>query len=295
MATSTVLAPSSKQHFLGWVPRTETHGVRLAPPVRGARSYTDLSESLLAANLMGAPSRKRTLMTSIMLHTLLVGIPLLLSVWFTNTLDIQNYTRTLLVAPPAAPSAPPPPSMAASQPAKPTHRVFTSGGKLFMPPAIPKRIAMVKEEPLAPEPETGGVFGGVPGGVTGGAIGGILEGIKAPEAPAPPRPVVETAKAPVPVGGNVRPPRIIFRVAPEYPVLAHQAGIQGEVIISAVIDSKGNVADMKIVSGPALLYEAAMKALAQWKFEPTYLNGEPVAIRWNAIVNFRIGTMNGAS
>jgi protein TonB len=243
---------------------------------------------------MGSPSRKRTLTTSIVLHTLLIGIPLLLSIWFTNTLDIQNYTRTLLVAPPA-PSAPaPPPSVAAGQPARQTRRVFTSGGKLFMPPAIPKQIAMVKEEPLAPEP-AGGVFGGVPGGATGGVIGGILEGIKAPEAPAPPRPAVESSKAPIPVGGNVQPPRVINRVAPEYPILAHQAGIQGEVIISAVIDTKGNVVNMKVVSGPALLYEAAMKALAQWKFEPTYLNGEPVAIRWNATVNFRILTMNRAS
>jgi outer membrane biosynthesis protein TonB len=62
-----------------------------------------------------------------------------------------------------------------------------------------------------------------------------------------------------------------------------------------VIDSKGNVVDMKIVSGPALLYAAAMKTLAQWKLEPTYLDGEPVPIRWNATVNFRIGGMAGAS
>ena len=293
MATATMVPPPSRQHFLGWVPRTEIHGTRLPVSVRCARSYTDLSEALLSPNLMGAPSRKRTVTTSIVLHTLLVGIPLLLSVWFANTLDIQNYTRTLLVAPPAAPAPAPAPSPAASQPAHLTRRVFTSGRKLFMPPAIPKQIAMVKEEPLAPEPDAGGVFGGVPGGATSGVLGGILEGIKAPEAPAP-RPL-ESPKAPIPVGGNVQPPRVIYRVAPEYPVLAHQAGIQGEVIISAVIDNKGNVVDMKIVSGPALLYEAAMKALEQWKFEPTYLNGEPVAIRWNATVNFRIGAMNRAS
>ena len=293
MATATALLPPSRQHFLGWVPRTEIRGTRLPVRARDARSYTDFSDALLSANLMGSPSRNRTLTTSIVLHTLLIGIPLLLSIWFTNTLDIQNYTRTLLVAPPAA-SAPAPPSVAASQPARQTRRVFTSGGKLFMPSAIPKQIAMVKEEPLAPEP-AGGVFGGVSGGATGGVIGGILEGIKAPEAPAPPRPAVESSKAPIPVGEKVQPPRVIYRVAPEYPLLAHQDGIQGEVIISAVIDSKGNVVDMKIVSGPALLYEAAMKALARWKFEPTYLNGEPVAIRWNATVNFRIGAMAGVS
>ena len=243
---------------------------------------------------MGAPSRKRTVATSIVLHTLLVGIPLLLSVWFAEHTrhpklheDVARGAARRASACSGAKSG--------CQPAEDhlTRRVFTSGRKLFMPPAIPKQIAMVKEEPLAPEPDAGGVFGGVPGGATSGVLGGILEGIKAPEAPAP-RPL-ESPKAPIPVGGNVQPPRVIYRVAPEYPVLAHQAGIQGEVIISAVIDNKGNVVDMKIVSGPALLYEAAMKALEQWKFEPTYLNGEPVAIRWNATVNFRIGAMNRAS
>lgn len=293
MATATVVPPPSRQYFLGWMPRKEVHGTRLPVPARGARSYTDLSEALLSPNLMGSPSRKRTVTTSIVVHTALVAIPLLLSVWFTNTLDIQNYTRTLLVAPPAAQAPAPAPSVAASQPRQ-TRRVFTSGSKLFMPPAIPKQIAMLKEAPLVPEPDGGGVFGGVPGGATGGVLGGILEGIKAPEAPAPPR-TVEGPKTAVPVGGNVQPPRVIYRVAPEYPVLAHQAGIQGEVIISAVIDSHGNVVDMKIVAGPALLYEAAMKALGQWKFEPTYLNGEPVAIRWNATVNFRIAALNRAS
>jgi protein TonB len=288
--------PAPNPHFFGWVPRKETHAVtRLTAPVRVSNAYTDFSGELLSANLMGSPSRRRTLTTSIVLHTLLIAVPLLLSVWFTNTLDLRTYTQTLLVAPPAAALAPsPPPRVAAAQPVRPAHRVFTSQGKLFLPPAIPRQIAMLKEAPLPPEPESGGVFGGVPGGVTGGALGGILEGIKGPEAPpSPPRPSV--ARAPVPVGGNVQPPRILYQAEPEYPLLAKQAGIQGEVIISAIIDSHGNVVDMKVVSGPPLLYSSAMKALAQWKFQPTYLNGEPVAIKWNASVRFRMGSFHPAS
>jgi TonB family protein len=289
MATATVLPPAPNQHFFGWVPRTKSNAVtRLPVPVRSSNAYTDFSSAFLSANLLGSPSHKRTLTTSILLHTILIGLPLLLSAWFTDTLDLRTYTQTLLVAPPAAAAPSPPPRVAASQPAQQAHRVFTAQGKLFMPPAIPKQVAMLKEAPLPPEPQSGGVFGGVPGGVTGGAIGGILEGIKAPEAPPlPPHP--SAARGPVPVGGNVRPPRIIYQANPEYPIIARQAGIQGEVIISAVIDSQGNVVDMKVVSGPPLLYSAAMKALATWKFEPTYLNGEPVAIKWNASVKFRLG------
>jgi protein TonB len=149
---------------------------------------------------------------------------------------------------------------------------------------------MLNEAPLPPEPDSSGIVGGIPGGLGGGVMGGLLEGIKGPEAPAAPpvRAAVEKPRNPVPVGGDVRPPRVIFQLSPEYPILAQQAGIQGEVIISAVIDSHGNVVNMKVVSGPPLLYLAAMKALAKWKFEPTYLDGEPVAIKWDVSVKFYI-------
>jgi len=295
MATATVLPPASNQHFFGWVPRTKTTAVtRIPVSVHPSTAYTDFSDAFLSANLMGSPSRKRTVTTSIVLHTILIGVPLLLSAWFTDTLDLRTYTQTLLVAPPAAAAPSPPPTVAAVP--KQARRLFTSQGKLFMPTAIPRQVAMVKEAPLPPEPEGAGVFGGVPGGVMGGAIGGMLDAIRAPEAPPPPpHASAEGPRAPVPVGGNVQPPRIIYRVNPDYPLLAHQAGIQGEVIISAIIDSQGNVVDMKVVSGPPLLYSAAMKALGQWKFQPTYLNGEPVAIKWNASVRFRIESLNPAS
>ena len=296
-AASTQHMPMAKEHFFGWVPRKEGHRVtRLPVAPRVARAYTDFSEAFLSPNLLGSPSHKRTLTTSIAVHASLLAGILLLSVWFTNTLDLRTYTQTLLVAPPAASApSPPPRAVAAAQPAQ-TRRVFTASGKLFMPTAIPKQIAMVKEAPLAPEVETGGVFGGVPGGVTGGVIGGMLEGIKPPDAPPAPRAeAAEKARGPVPVGGNVQPPRILSQTSPEYPLIARQAGIQGEVIITAIIDSTGKVIDMKIVSGPPLLYESAMKALANWKFEPTYLNGEPVPIKWNVSVHFRIGSSGPVS
>jgi len=298
MATATVLPPipNANGRFFGWVPRNQTKAVKQIPaPPRASSAYTDFSQAFLSRNLLGAPSLKRTLTTSIIMHTVLIGLPLLLSAWFTDTLDIRTYTRTLLVAPPAAaPAPPPPPPIAARQPA---HRVFTAQGKLFMPTAIPKQVAIAREAPLPPEPVSGGVFGGVPGGVTGGVIGGILQGISVPEAPdvPPPQPSVEKAKSPMPVGGNVQPPRIIYRENPDYPTIAHQARIQGEVVIAAIIDIQGNVIDMKVVSGPPLLYMAAMKSLAKWKFEPTYLNGEPVPIKWNVSVKFRIESFHQGS
>jgi periplasmic protein TonB len=300
MATATALppaplppthhTPTAKEHFFGWVPQKEDHSVtRLPVPAGAARAYTDFSDAFLSPNLLGSPSHKRTLTTSLLVHAALLALILLFSMWFTNTLDLRTYTVALLVAPPppSAPS-PPPKIAAAAQPVQP-RRVLTAKGKLFMPTAIPKQIAMGKEAPLPPEPEAGGVFGGVPGGVTGGVLGGILEGIKPPEPPPAPlhTEAAEKPRTPIPVGGNVQPPRIIYQTSPEYPLLARQAGIQGDVIVSAVIDATGKVVNMKVVSGPPLLFEAAMKALANWKFEPTYLNGEPVPIKWNVSVHFR--------
>ena len=63
------------------------------------------------------------------------------------------------------------------------------------------------------------------------------------------------------VGGRIRPPKAIAQVRPSYPPLARQVHIQGQVQIDAILDEQGNVIDMKVVSGPALLYQAALDAL----------------------------------
>jgi periplasmic protein TonB len=43
-----------------------------------------------------------------------------------------------------------------------------------------------------------------------------------------------------------------------------------------------------VVSGPPLLIQAAMDAVRQWKYEPTYLNDEPVPVQLNVTVQFRL-------
>jgi TonB family protein len=164
----------------------------------------------------------------------------------------------------------------------------------MLPFYIPKQIAAVNEPQLAPEEgavgELGGVEGGVPGGVIGGVPGASLMEAKVPAAPLPPpsRPMAEKPRELLRVGGNVIPPRILSQPAPEYPILAQRAMIQGVVVISAIIDEQGNVVQMKIVSGHPLLYEAAMKALRKWKFEPTYLNGEPYPVSFDINITFRL-------
>ena len=58
--------------------------------------------------------------------------------------------------------------------------------------------------------------------------------------------------------------------------------------IDAVIDKAGSVVEMKVVSGPALLIPAALAAARPWKFEPTYLNDEPIDVQFILTVHFQL-------
>jgi protein TonB len=65
-----------------------------------------------------------------------------------------------------------------------------------------------------------------------------------------------------------------------------QAHVWGVVVVDAVIDEHGNVVGARAVSGHPLLVAAALKAVLQWKYEPTLLNGTPVAVEMEVTVHF---------
>jgi protein TonB len=89
-------------------------------------------------------------------------------------------------------------------------------------------------------------------------------------------------------GSLLKAPRQTYNVNPEYPTLAREAHIQGTVVVDAVIDEKGNVVQARAVSGHPLLIAAALKAVLQWKYEPTSLNGQPVSVELQAQVHFNL-------
>ncbi len=105
-----------------------------------------------------------------------------------------------------------------------------------------------------------------------------LVGDKQPSAPA-------TA---LPVGGDVRLAKIIFSVPPKYPTLAKSQHVSGNVLIDALIDASGHVTTMKVVSGPAVLHQAAMDALKQWRYQPASLDGHPVPMHLAVTIQFHL-------
>jgi TonB family protein len=91
-----------------------------------------------------------------------------------------------------------------------------------------------------------------------------------------------------PVGGRVKDPQLIYKTVPSYPLVARQSGIEGKVIVDAVIDTDGKLTDMRIVSGPALLQQAALNSLRTWKYRPGYLDEKPIQTKTSITVEFRV-------
>jgi protein TonB len=233
----------------------------------------------------------RDFLASIVAHVIVLGLLVLTPFCFVESIDLAQFVQTRLVAPPP-PAPPPPPAapiVARSRPLP--KRVLTAGGKLLAPTVIPESVAMLHEKPLPPEIESSGpgVAGGVPGGVPGGQLGGVLGSIlTGGQQNVPPPPVASKPRAPVRVGGRVKEPRKLYAPAPAYPTLARQARIEGKVVIDAVIDIHGNVVNATVVSGPPLLLQAALEAVRTWRFEPTYLNEEPVPVELIVTVEFHL-------
>lgn len=101
--------------------------------------------------------------------------------------------------------------------------------------------------------------------------------------PALPHPAAAHRTAPVSV---IMEGNLIHKVEPRYPVIAKQVGIQGTVVIKALISRNGTIEHAEAESGQPLLVGAALAAVREWKYKPYYLNGEPVEVETEIRVNF---------
>jgi TonB family protein len=79
-------------------------------------------------------------------------------------------------------------------------------------------------------------------------------------------------------------------VRPGYPVLARQMKVQGSVILQALIGRDGLIQNLHVLTGPPILADAAEQAVRQWRFQPHYLNHQPVETQTSITVNFTIST-----
>ena len=72
----------------------------------------------------------------------------------------------------------------------------------------------------------------------------------------------------------------------QYPAIARDANVQGKVVIDIVISKTGTVENLKVVSGPPLLENAALTAVRTYRYRPIPVNGKPVRVRTQVVVGF---------
>ncbi len=99
-----------------------------------------------------------------------------------------------------------------------------------------------------------------------------------------PKPTLATLK----ISQGVSQGLLIKRVQPRYPQNALAMRVQGAVELQATINKEGNISNLKVVKGDAVLARAATEAVRQWRYKPYYLNGEPVDIETQITVNFKL-------
>lgn len=238
-------------------------------------------DSLIESGNKLKTKRLGTTVLSFLLQVGLIGILILIPLIYTDALPKGNL-MTFLVAPPPPPPPPPPPA-AAVKVVKIQSEVIN--GQLRTPTKIPNKVQMIKEEEAPPDLGAGGVPGGVPGGIPGGSTGGVMGGILSSANAAVPK--VATPQR-VRVSSGVSTGLLIKKVTPNYPQLAKQARIQGSVVLQAEISKEGTIQNLQLISGHPMLAPAAIEAVKQWRYKPYLLNGEPVAVETQVVVNFSL-------
>jgi len=246
------------------------------------------SDSLLE---FGPQRRRKALATttSFIFNCIAIGIMLIVPLVFTEDLP-KAQLLTFLVAPPPPPPPPPP---AAEQIQKVVHQIQTdllNTGQLRTPTKIPTKVEMIKEDEAPPPmPATGGVVGGVPGGIPGGQLGGVIGSIVSATNSALPKFAPVTPQR-VRISQGVTRGLLIHKVEPAYPPLARAARVQGDVVLSAVIDVNGQITNLQLVSGHPMLVPAALAAVKEWRYKPYLLNGQPVEVETTITVIFSLSS-----
>ena len=224
-------------------------------------------------------------------HAVLIITLVLSTIFAADVLPVPRDVITFVSVAPPPPPPPPPPAV--TEPVAPKQRPVPSRTPVSRPaPVIAKApIAAPIEAPDTIAPETGlegGEFAAIdPGfehGIAGGIAGGIVGGFEsAPLPPPPPVPV-----APVRIGGAISEPRLVYRVEPEYPLIAVSAQIEGVVILEATVDHTGAVKGARVLRSRGVLDAPAVSAVEQWRYEPLLLNGTPTPFILTVTVSFSL-------
>ncbi|HXR38622.1 MAG TPA: energy transducer TonB [Terracidiphilus sp.] len=203
----------------------------------------------------------------------LILIPLI----YPEALPSQAIAFLMEVPPP--PTAPPPaPPHPVVHPTPAPSEMYLN--TLVAPRQIPQFISLQKDP--APEGPVNVASWEPPGGVPNGKDNPFAS-------QPPPRIVHPDVKAPVHLPSVLAQGLLLRKVIPQYPQLARAMRKEGTVVLAATIAKDGTIVNLRVVSGPAVLQQAALEAVSQWRYRPYLLNGDPVEVETTVNVIFTLG------
>jgi len=100
--------------------------------------------------------------------------------------------------------------------------------------------------------------------------------------------VVQAPQTPRRISMGVMQGMLVDKVLPVYPSIGRAVRAQGTVELQATISRTGTIENLRVVSGPPVLQQAAIDAVRQWRYKPYLLNGEPVEVETTINVDFRL-------
>jgi protein TonB len=228
------------------------------------------------------PSRRRGLTTfvSLVLQAIFVAGLIVLPMLFTEALPLRGLKRILEIpAPPRLPQSETIPIVRQSH-----QQGINAPEAIRVSQNVPRSPIPTVESP-APFPnlaDPSTFASNVPSGQTSTQISDVLNfhGTASPRNGSGPTTRWR-------VSGGVEQGLLVHEVKPIYPGLARQVGVQGEVILQAVIGKDGRIENLRVISGNPLLVKAAWDAVLQWRYRPYLLDGEPVEVETQITVNFK--------
>jgi protein TonB len=181
----------------------------------------------------------------------------------------------LLTAPPVPPTVP--------QTPKEPHQAFRGrtempNGVILAPQVIPREPLVNSGPERAPSESFSGLDDtvGVPNGM------GVFSGHRAVA-------IHPDLKGPLRITSVLAEGRLLFKPSPNYPAIAREAGVQGTIVLQATISKSGTIENLRVVSGPALLQQAALDTVKTWRYRPFLLNNLPVEVETTVNIVFTLG------
>jgi TonB family protein len=192
---------------------------------------------------------------------------------------------------------------AAETPASPASAAaFTPATAVSQPAAHPEPVAMSASAALAPTPAPVTAAALVPQPRSPMVTEPVVD---APRSESKPAPVVTAMNAAAPsinspalstsnastrihISATSLDDYIAHKVPPVYPPIAKMARVEGVVVLDVVVNKNGELAEVKVVSGPAMLTHGALDAVRQWHFKPYIVDGRPIEIESQVTMSFRL-------